>query len=115
MPYSNQSKHQHAPQSRPEKGVLLLHWKSWKWSVAEGRETAVDEHTPVPKVDDEYIPYLLLTDYNTSQNLKATFTVDIWQHFAETTFGDNEMVSVTLLTGTIAESVNRQIVIVIVF
>ena len=92
-----------------------LHWKSWKWSVAEGRETAVDEHTPVPKVDDEYIPYLLLTDYNTSQNLKATFTVDIWQHFAETTFGDNEMVSVTLLTGSIAESVNRQIVIVIVF
>jgi hypothetical protein len=72
---------------------FMQHWKTWEWPVTEGRET-VDERTPVPRVDDDYIPSVLVHD---QEKAKITSPVTaIWNCFAEINF--DEIATVCLCT-----------------
>jgi hypothetical protein len=71
----------------------MQHWKWWGWSVNVGRDGATDEDTPVPKVDDEYVPSTAKASNIEKQDNKAPVTAAIWKGFADTTFDEDEMVS----------------------
>ena len=67
----------------------MQHWKTWEWPVTEGRET-VDERTPVPRVDDEYVPFV--PEHDQEKTKIASPVTAIWNCFAEMNFEEFDTV-----------------------